>query len=128
MGDIIERAAGMLPKVLKRVNSRRVKYSRGDNYVYLQATVASTVISYETEHGFRARVQTRDYLIEAKDLIIAGSQVEPRVGDQIVDTNDLKDTSVTYEVMGEATEEAWRYTDRYKNMLRVHSKNIKETA
>ena len=116
-------AERLVPKLIPK---REVRYQRGDWWVELDATVGSTILTSTDEYGVRTRTEMRDYLIEPALLIIGGIQVEPAEGDKIIDTGEGK--TRTYMVMQGQGEEAWRYTDRYHSLLRIHVKEIEESV
>lgn len=124
MVDWLQNAVVGLKKALPK---RTVRYYRGSDWVEMEdVTVASTNVGYETGEGVRMNSKVRDYLIVPESLIINSIKVEPAEGDQIVDTND--GSTQTYEVMSLGGDMAWRYTDRYHTMLRVHTRDVIEVA
>lgn len=110
----------LLPKV--EVEYRRLKPV--EHSVTLNVVIAATTRAVEDEYGLHKVGGTRDYLLRAIDLILDGSQVEPKAGDVILET--IAGKIRTYQVMSLAGGEAWRYSDRYYNVLRVHTKQIDE--
>ena len=63
------------------------------------------------------RYESRDFLITASDLVLTGTLVLPERGDEIIDD------CFVYEVMAPANEPEWRYSDSFRNTLRIHTKN-----
>lgn len=121
MTDMLQMALAGFPKMLPR---REIQYRRGGSHVNLECTVGRTIMDYESEHGVRIKAETRDYLIAPKDLVLDDAQVEPEEGDEIIDTNE--GTTQTYQVMETEFGIAWRYTDRYHTMFRVHVREVDE--
>ena len=121
MVDLLQAAVGGLRAMLPQ---REVRYSRGGHYVDLDVTVAVTSVDYEDEHGVRMKAAIRDYIIDPLKLVLDGSQVEPEEGDTIIDT--LEGATRTFEVMSTEGGVAWRYTDRFYTMLRIHTKQSDE--
>lgn len=122
MVDLLQTALSGLSKMLPH---RQVRYQRGESYVDLEsATVAVTTVDYEDEHGVRLKAEIRDYLISPADLILDDVQVEPQESDEIIDTNE--GGTKTYVVMGIEAGVAWRYTDRYHTMFRIHTREADE--
>jgi len=122
MTDILQAALAAIPSLVPK---REIRYSRGDDFVILNATVGATRIDYRDENGIRLKSEVRDYLIKPADLIIADNLTEPVEGDEIIDTNEDAATR-TYTVMGIEAGEPWRWTDRYHIMYRVHTRQTDE--
>lgn len=123
MVDLLQVATGGLRVLLPQ---RKVRYSTDDGYVDLDVTVAATRVDYEDEHGVRMKAEIRDYLIDPLKLVIGDSRVEPQEGHKIVDTTE--GATRTYEVMSIGDGIAWRYTDRFHTMLRVHTRQSDESG
>lgn len=121
MTDLIKTALSALPSLIPR---RKIKYQRGVEWAEVDATVARSVVEYFDNAGVRVRSEVRDYLIKPSLLVLAGVTVEPKEGDVITDSGE--GTKVTYKLLPDAAGEAWRYTDRYHTLLRVHVKEIDE--
>jgi hypothetical protein len=104
-----------------------VTYRSGELSVDVIATVGKTVWRIDGEFGAQTRVETRDYLISAADLVLDGEQAEPAAGDRIEEL--LPDgTTAAYEVMSpDAAEPPWRWSDPYHGTLRIHTKQVSVT-
>lgn len=122
MTDVLQSAIAAVPNLIPR---RIVRYKRGEDHIGLHATVGSTRIDYEDEHGVRLRAEVRDYLIKPADLVISDVTVEPEEGDEIIDSGE-GGIPRTYQVMGVESGRAWRWTDRYHTMYRIHTKQTDE--
>ena len=120
MADLLEQAAGWLDGMRAQHLSRRVVYSRGDDSVEVAATIGRTVFEIDDGSGAVVQWESRDFLIAAVDLVLAGEVVEPLPGDRIRETQDGK--VYVYEVMAPGKEPCWRYSDPYRRTLRVHTK------
>jgi hypothetical protein len=70
--------------------------------------------------GVITHAQERDYLIAADDLVLGGAATLPERGDQIDETID--GATVTFEVLPLAGEAHWRYSDPFRTLLRVHTR------
>ena len=106
-------AAGLA--AIKTAAGVSVTYRRGAQSVALTAVRGETATSVEGAEGQRARVFTRDYLIDAEDLDFGDGAVEPAIGDVITDAG------VTYEVTPlTGTELPWRWHDPPRTRYRVH--------
>lgn len=60
--------------------------------------------------------RTRDYLVQASELVIEDSLTTPQRHDMITEDGE------TYQVLAINGEPHWRYTDRTKTVLRIHCK------
>ena len=92
--------------------------------VSVTATVGRTPFRLDRGPAGVIRVVMRDYLIDTTDLVLDGAQVEPRGGDEIVETVGTQTLTYTVTSPGEG-ETAWRYTDGFHGRLRVHTKLTK---
>lgn len=122
MTDLLKTALALVPALLP---SRKVTYQRGGYSCLLDVTVGSSPVYYNDEYGVRKRAFTHDYIItDPSQLILNGSVELPAEGDKVVD--DSEGTSKTFQVLQGDMAEAWRYTDRYETMIRVHTKQVDE--
>lgn len=122
MTDLLEKGAAWLDQQRSRHLTRTVTYLRGADGVDLPATIGSTTFEQVDEYGVVRRTQARDYLLSAADLVLAGAVTEPQAGDRIHETVGAQ--VFLYEVMAPGGEPPWRYSDRYRQTLRVHTKCI----
>jgi len=90
--------------------------------VDLPATIGKTVFEQADEYGVIHRTQSRDYLISAADLVLAGVPEQPKAGDRIRET--VGEQIFLYEVMAPGSEPPWRYSDPYRKALRIHTKFV----
>ena len=74
--------------------------------------------------GVGETFESRDFLILATDLVLAGEQTLPRAGDRIRESGSPDSTSYIYEVLAPGNEPAWRFSDPYRRTLRIHTKQI----
>lgn len=101
-----------------------VTYSRGADTVSLTAVPGRTRYESNVPSGVVTEFQTRDYIIKAADLILAGSVTLPQDGDQITDVDAAGD-DVVYEAMspgGDAP--SWTFSDTARTHLRIHTKVV----
>lgn len=98
-------------------------YRRGSDAVPLMATIGRTVFRIDNAYGIPERIESRDFLIRAQDLVFGAVKVLPQRGDQIDEIRD--DTTYTYEVMAPGKEPHWRWSDSFRQTIRVHTKQIK---
>jgi hypothetical protein len=75
-------------------------------------------------NAVRVNNRERDYLIVLADLIAASGETValPAEGDRIVET--INEAEVTFEVSKRNGEPCWRWSDRERTRLRVHTKQV----
>jgi len=120
MPDLLKSASAWLEGKRHEHMSVPVTYSRGDASVELMATVGRTVFEVRDDYGVLEKTESRDYLVRAEDLVPDGVQVLPERGDEIREANGGK--VFVYEVMAPGKEPHWRYSDPYRQTLRIHTK------
>jgi hypothetical protein len=64
----------------------------------------------------------RDFLIHAADLVLAGNAVLPERGDVIRETQGGQ--TFVFAVMAPGKEPAWRWSDVFRKVLRIHAKQV----
>jgi hypothetical protein len=126
MTDLLDTSSAWLEDQRTRHLSQPVTYVRGAQSVSVLATIGRTVFNLDDGGGGVLRVESRDYLIRASDLVLGGQIQLPLRGDQI---HEVKDGVVfIYEVLAPGDEPHYRFSDPYRRTLRIHSKQIdKET-
>ncbi len=102
--------------------SRKVIYARGSATVEVNATTGRTIFVVNDDYGAQVRTESRDYLILAAELLLAGNQALPEVGDQV--REQAGSQTFVYEVVAPGGEPHFRYSDSYRQTLRVHTKLI----
>ena len=122
MADILERGSNWLQNQRHAHATQTVTYERSVDSVGLAATIGRTMFEIDNGHGVLERIESRDYLLLANDLVIAGFPVLPQRGDRIRETQGT--TTYVYEVMAPGQEPAWRWSDAYRKTLRIHTKHI----
>ena len=122
MGNLLQTGAEWLADQLKAHASAGVVFVRGLDQVTVLATVGRTEFEIEDGSGAVQRIQSRDYLIQAADLVLGGSQALPEPGDRIHETQG--DVTFVYEVLAPGNEPCWRYSDPHRKLLRVHTKHV----
>jgi len=121
MADLLEKASAWLGQMRKTHLSRTVTYIRGDHQLQVAAMIGSTIFEIDDQYGAVERFESRDFLISAADLILDGEVTQPRPGDQI---KEMQGRTFVYEVMSPGKEPCWRYSDSYRQMLRIHTKQV----
>lgn len=121
MTDLLKTAAERLTTVMQSHAGSAITIRRGASSAAATATVGRTPFETRDNEGNVVETfESRDYLLPAADYAPAGSQVEPQRGDQIDET--IGGTTYTYEVMTpDADGPVFRYTDRHRTQLRVHT-------
>ncbi len=121
--DLMDRGSAMLGRVRAERLSRPVTYRRGSDSIELAAAVGSTAFERTDDHSVIHRVESRDYLIAAEALVLAGSTARPAAGDRIEEHGS--ESVHVYEVAAPAGEPVWRYSDPQRRTLRIHTKLIR---
>lgn len=122
MTNILQDGASWLGGQLKDHAGVSVTYQRGTDSVTLTAT--PTLHEYEIvdQDGFASVILSRDYVVHAADLVLAGAEIAPRAGDQILETIRL--VSQTYEVMPLGQKKEYEPLDRDGLLLLIHTKKV----
>lgn len=97
-------------------------YRRGEATVEVLATIGRTVFETDNGYGVVERTESRDFLISAVDLVLAGLETLPQRGDRIRETQGA--TTFVYEVMAPGQQPHWRYSDPGRRTLRIHTKHV----
>ena len=123
MTNLMQDAATWLGSQLKTVAGRTVTYTRGASSVSLTAAVSMHEYQVIDTEGFETQVVSRDYFLMAADLIIGGSVVAPRAGDQI--TESIGGIDQTFEAMNLGDSgPAWNEADPDGTLIVVHTKRV----
>jgi hypothetical protein len=123
MPDLLRTGSDWLAEMLKEHASRPVAYRRGAEEVTVQATIGRTLLKLDDGYGgVRMEWTDRDFLIHAADLVLNAVVVLPERGDVIRETQGGK--VFVYEVMAPGKEPAWRWSDVFRKVLRIHAKQV----
>ena len=122
MADLLQKGSDWLEGMRTAHASRPVVYVRGTDSVEVSATVGKTVFRLDKGYGVIERVEARDYLILAADIVLGGAAALPKAGDRIREVEGNK--AFVYEVMAPGNESCWRYSDPYRRTLRIHTKHV----
>ena len=120
--DLLQRGSDWLERKRNRHLTREVVFVRGADSVEVKATVGRTIFRVDKGYGVLERIEARDYLILAADLVLSGTPVLPKAGDKIQETEDGK--TFSYEILAPGNEPCWRYSDLYRVTLRIHTKLV----
>jgi hypothetical protein len=124
MSDLLNTGSDWLADQLKTHASRQAVYRRGSLEVAVQATVGRTLLKLDDGYGgVRMEWTDRDFLIQAADLVLGGVAVLPERGDLIRETQGT--TTFIYEVMAPGKEPPWRWSDVFRKLLRIHTKQVR---
>ena len=120
MGDLLQDGAAFLGEQLRAHCSQTVTYRRGTASVAVAATIGRTEWeAAEPDSGVVRSSQSRDFIVSAADLVLAGQPATPEPGDRI----DLA-SGERFEVMSPGDEPVWRWTDGYQRRRRIHTKQV----
>jgi hypothetical protein len=123
MPDLLQFGSDWLAEMLQEHASRPVVYRRGAAQVAVQATIGRTLLKLDDGYGgVRMEWTDRDFLIPAGDLVLSGGAVLPERGDVIREAQGGQ--AFVYEVMAPGKEPAWRWSDVYRKVLRIHTKQV----
>ncbi len=123
MPDLLQTGSDWLADRLKTHASRQVVYRRGAQQVTVQATMGRTLLKLDDGYGgVRMEWTDPDFLIHAADLVLGGSITLPKRGDQIRETVGTQ--TFVYEVMAPGKEPPCRFSDPYRKVLRIHTKQV----
>ncbi len=102
--------------------SRVVSYTRGTDSVEVHAAIGKTVFEVESGYAVLERVESRDYLVPAAELVLGGETTLPARGDRIKEADGGK--TFVYEVMAPGNEPHFIFSDPYRKTLRIHTKFV----
>lgn len=81
--------------------------------ITVNATLGKTLFRAENEYGVTIRVESRDFLIAASELVN-----DPERGDQILYNG------TRYEVLAPNSEPVWRWSGSFHTTRRIHTKEV----
>ncbi len=122
MTDLLSQGLSWLEDQRHQHLTRMVTYQRASNEVEVQATIGRTVFEQDDHAGGLTRIESRDFLIRAADLVLAAETTLPQPGDRIIESDAI--ATYTYEVMAPGSEPPWRYSDVNRSTLRIHTKHV----
>lgn len=122
MTNLLQIGASWLADQMKTHASIDVIYERGAEQVPVKATVGKTEFELDDGSGVVVRIQSRDYLIHAADLVLGGVETLPVAGDLIREAQGP--ITFIYEVMAPGNEPHYRYSDPFRKLLRIHTKHV----
>jgi hypothetical protein len=125
MANMLKTGLAHLTSMLATHASETVVYSRGGDSVSVSATVGQKLLRLtDMEGGSRLEYTDLDFIIPTAQLVLSGSPILPERGDLIERTID--DEVSRYEVSPYGSDPAWRYSDPYQSVVRIHTKSVDE--
>lgn len=121
MEDMLADGLETMGDWLREFAAKSVVYHQGSGSVTLAGSRGRSDFGVSSIDGspILTNVQAHDWIFTPTDLVISSASVTPAEGDRIVDG------SVTYLVQAPAQGlPCWRFTDHYRNRVRVHTKRI----
>lgn len=88
----------------------------------VEAVIGKTIFRLDNGYGIHERIESRDFLIATDKYAFDGEATLPDRGDRIRKTKGAE--TFVYEVMAPGREPAWRYSDAFRTLLRIHTKHI----
>jgi len=122
VADLLQKASAWLEDQRTKFLTQSVVYQRGTDTVQVPATIGQTVFQIDDGAGALLRIESRDYLIRAVDLVLGDNAILPKRGDRIRETSGTQ--VIVYEVVGPGDEPCWRWSDAYRQTLRIHTKQV----
>ena len=122
MVDLLRQGLAWLERQRHRHRTVRVTYVRGASTVRLAATVGRTIFETQDGRGVIEKTESRDFLVRASDLVLDGLRAFPKRGDRIREIGG--DRFYIYEVMAPGREPEWRWSDPYRQTIRIHTKQV----
>lgn len=121
MPDMLRDALVWLAGQLKANVSQIVTLRRNGfaDQTGVAATIGATTEDVDDHEGGLIRLQARDYLIQAADYRPGNVQSLPKSGDRIIEVDGSQ-----FEAMDVPGDGVWRWSDRYRILLRVHTKKV----
>ena len=116
--SVMSKGADWLERQRHAHMSIAVEYQRGNSMLTLQATIGQTIFETTDDYGRITKIESRDFLIRACDLVIDGLITTPVAGDKIIEGGFV------YEVMSPTGQPDLRYSDINRQTLRIHTKQV----
>lgn len=123
MTSAMQRAFAGAQAALRRSHGESVTYCRGTVTVEIQALEGRSGFETVGESGVVVYVESRDWLVAAADLMLAGAVVQPLAGDTISVLRPDGKRHV-YQVMPIGSESHFRISDNDGATLRIHTKEV----
>ena len=121
--DLLEGGSAWLDAQRVKFMSRVVSYTRGKDAVAVHAMIGKSVFEVDSGFAVLERIESRDYLVPAAELVLGGETTLPARGDRIKETDGSGKVFV-YEVMAPGSEPHFSFSDPYRKTLRIHTKFV----
>jgi hypothetical protein len=110
-------------KASARADGTRITITRGDARIEcVPCGLGSSTFSTLGPDGSVVLVRSQDFLILAELYDFGDGPVEPARGDKV--TLSQEDGDHVYELLDLPSEPSWRWSDPYRQRLRLHTKEI----
>jgi hypothetical protein len=113
LADLLRKGSQWLVNMMEAHCSSSVGYRRGKDTRTVNATYGKTDVELADESGLTINSHIWDFLIHADAL-----GFDPEPGD-VIAANGRR-----YEVMNLGGDGCWRWSDPYRDMYRIHTKDI----
>lgn len=125
--DLLQDGAAWLGKTLATSASsdgnRSFRIRFGTTWVPIKATLGKSDFDVIDASGQLTRVVTRDYLVQADELVAGGTKFTPAVGMIIEET--YKGETWLHEVVAPDGEHCYRPSDHHRTRIRIHTERRK---
>ena len=121
MPSAFQKNTADLHATLLAIDGRAITFTRGTNAVSLTALPDRSDFQQDDGNGMATEFRSRDWIVPAASLVLAGAIVLPQRGD-IVTTSEAGQTQ-TYEVLSPP----YRPSGPANTRLRIHTKLVKAT-
>lgn len=118
MTSLLAKSMGHLANALKRATGITVTYWRGPKSVELTVIPGLTRMEVDNIDGAVTSEVVPDFLIKVIDLVINNEQVTPKRHDRIEWNGRM------FELFSVGSSREYDYTDQYRTMYRVHTKEV----
>jgi hypothetical protein len=125
MPDMLAQGSAWLEDQRHAHLARPVIYERGGETIEILATIGRTLFEQvDASGGVLQKIESRDFLVRASDLILGGRPTLPKSGDRIHEESIGQ--VFIYEVMTPlgGNEPPYRYSDPNRRTLRIHTKHV----
>lgn len=102
-----------------------VRYRRGDESVELIVVRGNSRYEIADNSGMMVNKDVLDFIILTSELVLDDENVLPMAGDRIEEL----DSGAVHELMQPSPSETlWRYSDRNRSRVRVHTRTVREAG
>jgi hypothetical protein len=125
MPNLLAQGVEWLASQLGEHAATPVTFARGGSSVAVTATKGRTDV--EVDDGDSVlRSHVTDWIVRPSALVLAGNVIEPKVGDEFIET--VGPTVHTYRVLALGDGEVFRAVDPARTLIRVHTKLTSSAA